>query len=130
MLKLAHILEGLVKALDNLDAVIELIRAAKNGEEARTGLCRGSVFWPKPRPSWTCASSAPGLERQKIVDEYKASPSLPASRKFWAATKGYDIIRPKSRRSKTGSATSVARKSAGEAEAFETKISSPTKSAS
>ena len=39
-LKRAHILEGLTIALDNLDAVIKLIRASKNGEEARAGLMK------------------------------------------------------------------------------------------
>src|SRR2546427_3145901 len=34
----AHILEGLRKALDHIDAVIKLIRAAKTSLEARTGL--------------------------------------------------------------------------------------------
>ncbi|HEY1368497.1 MAG TPA: DNA gyrase subunit A [Gaiellaceae bacterium] len=34
----AHILEGYLKALDNLDAVIDLIRAAADTDEARTGL--------------------------------------------------------------------------------------------
>src|ERR1041385_7274481 len=34
----AHILEGYLKALDNLDAVITLIRAAADSDEARTGL--------------------------------------------------------------------------------------------
>jgi len=38
--KRAHILEGLIIALDNLDAVIKLIRASKNTEEARNGLMR------------------------------------------------------------------------------------------
>jgi len=33
-----HILEGLIKAFNMLDATIELIRASKNGEEAREGL--------------------------------------------------------------------------------------------
>ena len=33
-----HILEGLMIAVDNLDAVIALIRAAKNPKEAREGL--------------------------------------------------------------------------------------------
>ncbi|MDY0076398.1 MAG: DNA gyrase subunit A [Bacteroidales bacterium] len=36
--KRAHILEGLIIALDNIDAVIELIRASKNPEDARNGL--------------------------------------------------------------------------------------------
>jgi DNA gyrase subunit A len=38
--KRAHILEGLIIALDNLDAVIKLIRASKNAEEARNGLMK------------------------------------------------------------------------------------------
>jgi DNA gyrase subunit A len=33
-----HILEGFIKALDRLDEVIALIRAAKDGSEAKTGL--------------------------------------------------------------------------------------------
>src|SRR5262249_56382001 len=36
--KRAHVLEGYLKALDNLDAVISLIRAAADTDEARTGL--------------------------------------------------------------------------------------------
>jgi DNA gyrase subunit A len=36
----AHLLEGYLKALDNLDAVIALIRAAADTEEAREGLIR------------------------------------------------------------------------------------------
>ena len=37
-LKRVHILEGLKIALDNIDAIISLIRASKNDEEARNGL--------------------------------------------------------------------------------------------
>src|SRR5438034_2900462 len=36
--KRAHVLEGYLKALDNLDAVIALIRNAADSDEARTGL--------------------------------------------------------------------------------------------
>ena len=36
----AHILEGLTRALDNLDAVIALIRGSASPQEARTGLMR------------------------------------------------------------------------------------------
>jgi len=36
----AHILEGLTIALDNLDAIIKLIRASKSVEEARNGLIK------------------------------------------------------------------------------------------
>ncbi|MCD4773301.1 MAG: DNA gyrase subunit A [Bacteroidales bacterium] len=38
--KKAHILEGLMIALDNLDAVIALIRASRTPEEARNGLIK------------------------------------------------------------------------------------------
>jgi DNA gyrase subunit A len=40
----AHILEGLKKALDNLDAVIELIRAAASPAEAKRGLVERFEF--------------------------------------------------------------------------------------
>ena len=36
----AHILEGFLIALDNLDAVIELIRGSRDAEQARDGLIR------------------------------------------------------------------------------------------
>ncbi|GIS08629.1 MAG: hypothetical protein CM15mP112_07410 [Flavobacteriales bacterium] len=36
--KRAHILEGLIIALNNLDAVIELIRGSRTPEDARNGL--------------------------------------------------------------------------------------------
>jgi len=38
--KRAHILEGLLVALDNLDDVIKLIRNSKTPDEAKTGLVR------------------------------------------------------------------------------------------
>jgi DNA gyrase subunit A len=49
----AHILVGLIIALDYIDEVITLIRASKNTEEARTGLMQGDfiddkdAFWAK-----------------------------------------------------------------------------------
>ncbi|MEM1219831.1 MAG: DNA gyrase subunit A, partial [Bacteroidota bacterium] len=49
----AHILVGLLIALDYIDQVISLIRASKNAEEARNGLMRGDfiedkdAFWKK-----------------------------------------------------------------------------------
>ncbi len=49
----AHILVGLLVALDYIDHVITLIRASKNPEEARTGLMEGKfikdkdAFWKK-----------------------------------------------------------------------------------
>ena len=40
----AHILEGLKKAIDNLDAVIKLIRKSKSPQEAKLGLCKRFKF--------------------------------------------------------------------------------------
>jgi DNA gyrase subunit A len=68
-----HILEGLVKALDNLDAVIELIRKAKTPDEARAGLSKRFKFTtPQAQAILDMRlQRLTGLERQKIVDEHK-----------------------------------------------------------
>jgi DNA gyrase subunit A len=89
----AHILEGLKIALDWLDAVIELIRASKNPEEAKAGLMSGNfsdadylnklgipdaTFFPSVHLSDKQAQAIlemrlqrlTGLEREKILSEY------------------------------------------------------------
>ena len=79
-----HILMGLKIALDHLDAVIKLIRAAKSPEEAKAGLMAGAFATAaalKKDPS-LCLSAVQaqaildmrlqrltGLEREKILDE-------------------------------------------------------------
>ncbi len=67
----AHILEGLKIALDHLDAVIALIRAARSPAEAREGLMAG--FGLSPVQSQAILDMQlqrlTGLERQKILDE-------------------------------------------------------------
>jgi DNA gyrase subunit A len=67
----AHILDGLRIALDNLDAVIALIRAAKNPPEAKAGLI--AQFGLSEIQSQAILDMQlqrlTGLERQKIVDE-------------------------------------------------------------
>ncbi|CCY78839.1 dNA gyrase subunit A [Mycoplasma sp. CAG:877] len=69
--KRVHILEGLKIALDNIDAVIKLIRAAKSDDEARTGLMTNfkltevqanAILEMKLR-------RLTGLEREKIENE-------------------------------------------------------------
>jgi DNA gyrase subunit A len=69
----AHILEGLKVALDNLDAIIKLIRSSRNPEEALNGLI--SKF-----PLTEIQAKAilemrlqrlTGLEREKIIQDYK-----------------------------------------------------------
>src|SRR5512138_3108442 len=66
-----HILEGLKIALDHLDAVIALIRAAKNPGEARDGLItRFSLSQIQAQAILDMQlQRLTGLERQKILDE-------------------------------------------------------------
>jgi DNA gyrase subunit A len=69
----AHILEGLKKALDNLDAVITLIRKSKSAPEARDALMARFKFTePQARAILEMQlQKLTGLERQKLIDEYK-----------------------------------------------------------
>ncbi|MFQ3598981.1 MAG: DNA gyrase subunit A [Chloroherpetonaceae bacterium] len=71
--KRAHILEGLKIALDNLDAIIKLIRTSKDGDEARQGLMtkfKLSEIQAKAILDMRLQRLT-GLERQKIEDEYR-----------------------------------------------------------
>ena len=67
----AHILEGLKVALDNLDAVIRLIRAAKAPAEARAGLMASFSLTQVQAQAILDMQlqRLTGLERQKISDE-------------------------------------------------------------
>ena len=71
--KRAHILEGLLIALDNLDAVIKLIRASKTPEEAKSGLM--SNFELSELQSKAILDlrlqKLTGLETEKINQEHK-----------------------------------------------------------
>ena len=68
----AHILEGLRIALDNIDAVISLIRSSKTTSEAKEGLV--SKFGLSDIQAQAILDMRlqrlTGLERQKIEDEY------------------------------------------------------------
>lgn len=70
--KRAHILEGLLIALDHLDEVIKLIRASQTPDEAREGLM--SQFGLSDIQSRAILDMTlrrlTGLERDKIKDEY------------------------------------------------------------
>ena len=71
--KRAHILEGLLIALDNLDAVIELIRKSKNPDEAKDGLISNfklSEIQAKAILELRLQRLT-GLERQKIKEEFE-----------------------------------------------------------
>src|SRR4026208_1936808 len=67
----AHILEGLQKALDHIDAIITLIRAAKTSAEARDGLIKQFEFTEIQAKAILemQLQRLTGLERQKILDE-------------------------------------------------------------
>ncbi len=68
----AHILEGYLIALDNLDAVIELIRASNDAEEARNGLMKKFKFSEVQAQAILDLrlSRLTQLERLKIDSEY------------------------------------------------------------
>ena len=67
----AHILEGLKIALDRLDAVIKLIRGAKNPADARSGLMEQFSLTQIQAQAILDMQlqRLTGLERQKILDE-------------------------------------------------------------
>jgi DNA gyrase subunit A len=69
----AHILEGLTIALDHLDAVIKVIRASKNVDEARQGLMeRFKLTQVQAQAILEMQlQRLTHLERDKIVQEYK-----------------------------------------------------------
>ncbi|WP_210488950.1 DNA gyrase subunit A [Rufibacter aurantiacus] len=71
--KRAHILEGLLIALDNLDEVINLIRASRDPEVARTGLIeRFQLSDIQARAILEMRlQRLTGLERDKIMKEYQ-----------------------------------------------------------
>jgi DNA gyrase subunit A len=68
----AHILEGLVKALDHLDEVITLIRGSKTPPEAKEGLISRFAFTEVQAQAILemRLQRLTGLEREKILAEY------------------------------------------------------------
>lgn len=69
----AHILEGLIIALDNIDEVIKLIRASKTPEEARNGLMeRFELSELQARAILDMRlQKLTGLERDKLREEFE-----------------------------------------------------------
>jgi DNA gyrase subunit A len=91
----AHVLEGYKIALDHLDAVIALIRAAKTRDEALGGLIeRFSMTEIQARAVLELQlARLTGLERQKIVDELAETKALIADlRDILAKPKRIDAI--------------------------------------
>ncbi len=71
--KRAHILEGYIIALDNIDAIIKLIKASKDVETAKTGLMKKfklSEIQSKAILEMRLQRLT-GLERKKVEDEYR-----------------------------------------------------------
>jgi DNA gyrase subunit A len=68
-----HILQGLVKALDHLDAIIKLIRASRSAAEAREGLVKDFAFTVIQAQAILDLQlqKLTGLEREKILNELK-----------------------------------------------------------
>ena len=69
----AHILEGLKVALDNLDAIIALIRASRTTQDAKEGLMRNfglSELQAQAILDMRLAKLT-GLEREKLDEEYR-----------------------------------------------------------
>ncbi|EOC99439.1 DNA gyrase subunit A [Caldisalinibacter kiritimatiensis] len=69
----AHILEGLKIALDNIDAVISLIRKSKSVKEAKEGLMNNFKLTDKQAQAILDMrlQKLTGLEREKIEEEYE-----------------------------------------------------------
>jgi DNA gyrase subunit A len=69
----AHILEGILKALDQLDAVIATIRASQTPAEARTRLITGFELSELQAQAILemRLQRLTGLEREKVVEEYR-----------------------------------------------------------
>ncbi|MGI6537438.1 MAG: DNA gyrase subunit A [Caldicoprobacterales bacterium] len=68
----AHILEGLLIALDNIDAVIRLIRGSRTTQEAKEGLMTNFKLSEKQAQAILDMrlQRLTGLEREKIEEEY------------------------------------------------------------
>jgi DNA gyrase subunit A len=69
----AHILEGYLIALDNLDAVIKLIRASRDGNEAKEGLMSSFSMTEVQAQAVLDMrlQRLTGLEREKLLEEYR-----------------------------------------------------------
>ncbi|PLW97947.1 MAG: DNA gyrase subunit A [Marinilabiliales bacterium] len=86
----AHVLEGLLIALDNLDAVIALIRASKTPEEARIGLMDSFELTEIQAKAILDMrlQKLTGLERDKIKSDYEELQKLIAELKELLADEG------------------------------------------
>jgi len=93
----AHILEGLVKALDMIEAVIKVIRGSKTVENARTNLMQKFKFTEVQANAILDMKlqKLTGLEKAKLVEELEGLKKLIAELKALLASekKVYDVIK-------------------------------------
>lgn len=73
-LEKAHILEGLLKALDHIDAIIKLIRGSQTTQEAKEGLIATFEFSEAQAKAILemRLQKLTGLEREKLLEEFEA----------------------------------------------------------
>ena len=91
--KRAHILEGYIIALDNIDAIIKLIKASRDVETAKAGLMRKfklSEIQAKAILDMRLQRLT-GLERKKIEDEYRETIKLIERLKAILASKALQL---------------------------------------
>ena len=69
----AHILEGLIKALDHIDEIVRIIRSSKDTTSARQSLIDAFEFSEKQAQAILDMRLArlTGLEREKLLEEYQ-----------------------------------------------------------
>lgn len=69
----AHILEGLLKALDHIDEIIKIIRASSNTQEAKVNLINAFGFSDAQAQAIVDMRlrALTGLERERLENEYK-----------------------------------------------------------
>jgi len=93
----AHILEGLKKAVENIDEVIALIKAAKGPDEARESLMQRFQFSEIQAQAILDMrlQRLTGLERDKIIEEYHAVLALIAELKKLLGSESlvYEVIK-------------------------------------
>jgi DNA gyrase subunit A len=85
----AHVLEGYIIALDNIDAIIKLIKASKDVEAAKNGLMKKfnlSEIQAKAILDMRLQKLT-GLERKKVEDEYRETIKLITKLKAILASK-------------------------------------------
>jgi DNA gyrase subunit A len=95
--KRAHILEGLIVALDNIDEVIRIIRKSKSQDEAKESLAAKFLISPEQTKAILemRLQKLTGLERQNIKDESEELKKMIARLREILASESeiYDIIK-------------------------------------